>query len=112
MPDASLSFGFNAFSFLTERLQFDLDFACLLALAGLWIAYRHRFRASGLLFAACAAVGGVLFLSIYLFVAALRAKGDVETLLLGENAAGHSGGYPYTSSPTGRAVGCPSTTSA
>lgn len=64
--------------------QFNLDFTCLLALSGLWVASRHRFRASGLALGACAFFGGALFLSGYLIVASIRAKGDLAALLLGD----------------------------
>jgi hypothetical protein len=65
--------------------QFNLDFTCLLALSGIWVAYRHRFRPTGILLGLCAFFGGVLVLSIYLLVATFRGKGDTTTLLLGEN---------------------------
>lgn len=71
---------------LTWAGQFNLDFTCLLALSGIWVAYRHRFRPVGLALGACAFVGGALFLSVYLLVAAMRAKGAAVGLLLGENA--------------------------
>lgn len=70
---------------LTWPGQFNLDFTCLLSLSGLWVAYRHRFRAPGLLLGLCAFVGGALFLSVYLLVESFRARGDVASLLLGEN---------------------------
>jgi len=66
--------------------QFNLDFTCLLALSGIWVAYRHRFRPVGLALGGCAFVGGALFLSVYLLAATARAKGDAKALLLGENA--------------------------
>ncbi|HET9620352.1 MAG TPA: hypothetical protein VFP84_03220 [Kofleriaceae bacterium] len=65
--------------------QFDLDFLCLLTLSAIWVAHRHRFRPIGLLLGLCALVGGVLFLSVYLLVAAARANGDAGSLLLGEH---------------------------
>lgn len=71
---------------LTWPGQFNLDFMCLLALAGLWVAHRHRFRALGILLGVCAFFGGALFLSVYLVVASSRARGDVASLLLGEAA--------------------------
>ena len=70
---------------LTWPGQFNLDFMCMLALSGLWVAYRHRFRAPGILLGVCAFFGGALFLSSYLLVASFRAKGDVASLLLGKN---------------------------
>lgn len=65
--------------------QFNLDFTCLLALSGIWVACRHRFRAPGILLGLCAFVGGMLFLSVYLFIESFRTKGDAASLLLGEN---------------------------
>jgi hypothetical protein len=67
--------------------QFNLDFTCMLALSGLWVSWRHRFRAAGVLLGLVAFFGGILFLSAYLFVESFRAKGDVASLLLGENRA-------------------------
>ena len=54
--------------------QFNLDFMCMLALSGLWVAWRHGF-------------GGALFLSAYLLVESYRCGGDVEKLLLGQRRA-------------------------
>lgn len=65
--------------------QFNLDFMCLLALSGLWVAFRHRFSPGGILLGVGAFVGGALFLSVYLLVESSRAKGDVASLLLGAN---------------------------
>lgn len=66
--------------------QFNLDFLCMLVLAATWVAYRHRFRAPGLALALGALVGGGTFLSAYLLIASIRARGDVATLLLGEKS--------------------------
>lgn len=38
--------------------QFNLDFACLLILSGLWVAWRHRFSPFGLVLGLLATVGG------------------------------------------------------
>lgn len=65
--------------------QFNLDFTLLLALCALWVAWRHRFSGAGLLLGLTAFFGGALFLTAYLFVASLVAKGDVKELLLGRN---------------------------
>jgi len=65
--------------------QFNLDFLCLLTLSGLWVAHRHRFRATGLLLGVCAFFGGALFLSLYLLVESFRVEGSVAALLLGEH---------------------------
>ena len=63
--------------------QFNLDFMCMLALSGLWVAWRHRFGAAGIALGLAAFFGGALFLSAYLLVASFRADGNVEALLLG-----------------------------
>lgn len=76
---------FGDLASLTWPGQFNLDFMCLLALSGTWVAYRHRFRAPGILLGVCAFVGGVLFLSVYLLIESFRVKGDAISLLLGEN---------------------------
>lgn len=72
---------------LTWRGQFNLDFMCMLALSGLWVAYRHRFSAVGLVLGLCAFFGGAPFLSAYLLVQSVRTKGDMAALLLGERRA-------------------------
>jgi hypothetical protein len=63
--------------------QFNLDFMSMLALSGLWVAWRHRFGAAGIALGLVAFFGGALFLSAYLFVESLRTGGDVRALLLG-----------------------------
>jgi hypothetical protein len=68
--------------------QFNLDFMGMLALSGLWVAWRHRFGASGIALGICAFFGGVLFLSAYLLVESFRSAGDIRTLLLGLNRDG------------------------
>jgi hypothetical protein len=64
--------------------QFNLDFMCMLALSGLWVAWRHRFSGAGIALGIVAFFGGALFLSAYLLVESFRKRGDVEALLLGE----------------------------
>ncbi len=63
--------------------QFNLDFMCMLLLAGLWVGWRHRFSAAGLVLGLLTVFGGALFLSAYLLVESFRAQGDVRALLLG-----------------------------
>ena len=63
--------------------QFNLDFMCLLLLAGLWVSWRHQFSVTGALLGLLAVFGGALFLSAYLFIESFRTKGDVRKLLLG-----------------------------
>ena len=64
--------------------QFNLDFMCMLALSGLWVAWRHRFSGAGVALGVVAFFGGALFLSVYLLVESFRAQGDVAALLLGQ----------------------------
>ena len=67
--------------------QFNLDFMSMLLLSGLWVAWRHRFSGSGMVLGALAFVGGALFLTAYLLVLSIRARGDMTELLLGERRA-------------------------
>ena len=64
--------------------QFNLDFMCMLALSGLWVAWRHRFGTAGIALGLVAFFGGALFLSAYLLVESVRTGGSVEALLLGQ----------------------------
>lgn len=64
--------------------QFNLDFLFMLLLSGLWVGWRHQFSAIGLLLGVAAVFGGALFLSAYLLIASVRARGDIRTVLLGE----------------------------
>ena len=66
--------------------QFNLDFMFMLMLSGLWVAWRHRFSPAGLVLAVGAVFGGALFLSTYVLVVSMRAKGDTREMLLGEHA--------------------------
>jgi hypothetical protein len=63
--------------------QFNLDFMGLLALSGLWLAWRHHLSPGGIALGVLGFVGGAPVLTAYLFVASLQAKGDPAELLLG-----------------------------
>jgi hypothetical protein len=63
--------------------QFNLDFMCMLLLAGLWVGWRHQFSVAGVVLGLVAVLGGALFLSAYLLVESFRTKGDMRRLLLG-----------------------------
>jgi hypothetical protein len=65
--------------------QFNLDFMCMLALAALWVAWRHGFSAVGLGLAVVAFFGGTPFLSAYLLVVSLLARGEMSEILLGRS---------------------------
>jgi hypothetical protein len=63
--------------------QFDLDFTMMLTLSALWVAWRHQFSPAGLGLALLAFFGGASFLTVYLLVLSVRAKGDMAGILLG-----------------------------
>ena len=63
--------------------QFNLDFTILLALSALWVAWRHGVSGAGLLLGLTAFFGGALFLTAYVLVVSLVAKGDAKEMLLG-----------------------------
>lgn len=63
--------------------QFNLDFMCMLALSGLWVAWRHEFTGAGIGLGLLAFFGGALFLSVYLLVLIAQADGDLRQVLLG-----------------------------
>ena len=65
--------------------QFNADFLTYLWLSALWIAWRHKFSAAGIVMALFASVAGILFFSVYLLVSLAKADGDVVRLLLGEH---------------------------
>ncbi len=73
--------------------QFNLDFTILLALSALWVAWRHGFSGAGLLLGLTAFFGGALFLTAYLFIVSIVARGNVKELLLGRP------GTPATGTP-------------
>ena len=64
--------------------QFNLDFMFMLALSGLWVAWRHGFSWLGLLLGLLAFFGGALFQSVYLLAISLQAKGNLREILLGK----------------------------
>jgi len=67
--------------------QFNLDFTSLLTLSGLWVAWRHRFSGAGIALGALAFFGGGLFLTTYLFIVSVQARGDMREVLLGKARA-------------------------
>ncbi len=63
--------------------QFNLDFMCMLILSGVWVAWRNRFSAGGLVLGFLAMVLGTPFLCVYLMVEMLRGANNGQALLLG-----------------------------
>lgn len=67
--------------------QFNLDFSIMLLLSATWVAWRHQFSSGGFALALVAAVGGALFLTLYLLVISVQTQGDVKAMLLGTSRA-------------------------
>lgn len=65
--------------------QFNLDFLGFLIVSALWTAWRNNFSALGLLLAAVALFGGMMFLSIYVLILSFGAR-DIQDILLGQAA--------------------------
>lgn len=65
--------------------QFDFDFFCFLTLCGIWVAWRHQYSPGGLVLGLVAVLGGILFLAPYLLMAHVRAKGNMQEVLLGKS---------------------------
>jgi hypothetical protein len=75
---------FGEMSAKTWPGQFNLDFMCLLTLSGLWVAWRYHFTFFGILLGICAFFGGIMFLSIYLFIVSFIENGNIKAVLLGK----------------------------
>lgn len=75
---------FGDIAAMTWPGQFNLDFMYMLTLSGIWVSWRHHFSASGLGLGLLALFGGSLFLSAYLLIVSLQAKGNINELLLGK----------------------------
>ncbi|MCP9845862.1 hypothetical protein KBY86_02985 [Synechococcus sp. Lug-A] len=63
--------------------QFNLDFSFMLMISALWVMWRHQFSGVGVMLGLAAFVGGVLFLSTYLFIQSFRLNGKMVPLLIG-----------------------------
>jgi len=68
--------------------QFNFDFMMFLSLSALWTAWRNKFSLAGLGLAVLAFFGGMLFLSLYLFVLTFKAKGNLLHVLIGDQSSG------------------------
>ncbi len=67
--------------------QFNLDFMFMLAFSAIWVAWRHRFTAAGLVLGVMAFLGGAPFLCVYLLVQSRKSADDPRKLLLGNREA-------------------------
>ncbi|MEL6875120.1 MAG: hypothetical protein AAGM33_06540 [Pseudomonadota bacterium] len=66
--------------------QFNFDFLGFLILSALWVAWRYKFSATGLLLSPLALTGGILFLSFYLLVISFTEGENIKSILLGKQA--------------------------
>jgi len=82
---------FSDMARMTWPGQFNLDFMCMLALSGCWVAWRHHFSPAGLALGLVAFVGGASFLSVYLLIVGWRATGGMAEILLGKTRAAGRG---------------------
>ena len=73
-------------SALNWRSQFNIDLISHMLLAGVWVAWRHRFSVSGILLGLLCINGG-LFTLLYVLAISLIHKGDVTKILMGINAS-------------------------
>jgi len=78
---------FGDMAAMTWAGQFNFDFMWMLALSGLWVAWRHRFSPLGIILGVLGFFGGIMFLAPYLLFASFKANGDMKELLLGKAMA-------------------------
>lgn len=64
--------------------QFLFDFQTYLVLSGLWVAWRNKFSAQGILLALIATVFGIMFLAPYLLILSFKENGNMKRILLGK----------------------------
>ena len=75
----------NDIKSLTWAGQFNVDFSFFLIFTGLWIAWRNKFSATGIGLGLLTLVGGIPFVSVYLFILSLKANTTIKEMLVGEN---------------------------
>lgn len=68
---------------MSWRAQFNVDFLVHLLLFGSWVAWRSRFRPTGVVLGVFCVLGGGALTLAYILVASIQAKGSVQSLLLG-----------------------------
>ncbi len=76
---------FGEIADLNWQGQFNFDFTLILILAGLWVAWRNKFSAMGIVLCFCAVFGGILFLSLYLLILSYNCNNSISELLTGKN---------------------------
>lgn len=71
---------------LSWQGQFNIDFACYLALSGLWMAWRGGFTGGAIALGVLAPALGMVFLAPYLLYLVRQSGGEARRLLLGVHA--------------------------
>ena len=71
---------------LNWRAQFNVDFLAHLLLMGSWVAWRHRCSVGGIVLGLGCVLGGGLFSLFYIVLVTIKAKGDMQILLMGQRA--------------------------
>lgn len=66
--------------------QFNIDFACYLALSGIWLAWRGGFSIGSIALGVLAPSLGTIFLAPYLLYLIGKTGGDPRRILLGVHA--------------------------
>ncbi len=75
---------FNDIAIFNWSGQFNFDLSLFLTLSALWLAWRNHFTVKGLLLGLLGAIGGMFFLSAYLFIMSFKVNNDIRILLMGE----------------------------
>ena len=66
--------------------QFNFDFMMFLALSALWTAWRNNFSLAAIDLSVIAFFGGMLFLSLYLFILTFKSDGSILRVIIGNRA--------------------------
>lgn len=74
---------FGDMATLTWPGQFNADFFGFLLLSGTWVAWRNHFSPAGLMLAVVAVLGGIPFLTAYLFILSFKVDDDLRLLIMG-----------------------------
>jgi hypothetical protein len=67
---------------ITWRGSYNIDFISYWMISGLWIVWREKFSAKGILLFILNMCSGILFFAPYLFILSYKVNGDWTKLLL------------------------------
>lgn len=65
--------------------QFNLDFSFFLIFGGLWVAWRNKFNMTGIALGIFTLIGGIPFVSAYLYILSSKENVGIKEILIGEN---------------------------